>query len=802
MGQHSIIFEMMYLDANNWFNGYTNSPPLPKAKERQNDFGGTFDGPIFKDRTFFFFSYEGLRLRLPQTTLTQVPDLAARQNAVPAMQPYLNAFPFDHNQPDLGNGIAQFNASYSNPATLDAYSIRIDHKINGDITLFGRYNYSPSQIQQRGNGGFSLSRISSTRITTQTGTVGATWLISPRIADDLRFNYSRVNANGSETLDNFGGAIPLTTLPLPSPFNLQNANFGFTISSVQNGVLGDGSFSRNLQRQINLVDSLSVQHGPHALKFGLDFRRLTPVNDPPAYTQEAFFTDVPSTENGTFNSAFLTSSLSPTILFRNLGVYAQDTWRIVPPLTLTYGIRWDVDFVPRSIAGPSFTAVTGFNLNDLSDLALAPAGTLPYKTTYGNVAPRFGLACQLSKSQDWQTVIRGGFGVFFDLASSEAGNILASASYPFGAFEPLIGGTFPLSATVAAAPPVAPPSAANGGGVLAFDPHLQLPYSLEWNVALEQALGKQQTISASYLGAAGRRLLQTAYINAPNPDLGSAELATNAGTSDYDALQLQFQRRLSHGLQALASYTWSHSIDTGSAGSAFGNFANALVPSAVNANRGPSDFDIRNTLSAGLTYDIPTPKINTFTNTILRNWSLQNFVLIRSASPVDVEDGVFAELNNGINADIRPDVVPGQPSYLFASTYPGGKAFNQSAFTDPPFDPNTLIPLRQGDVPRNFLRGFGAVEWDFAVHRDFPILESLKLQFRAEMFNVVNHPNFGPPSGIFISPQFGGLVGFGLSNQLLGQSLAGTDSLGAGGFSPLYQIGGPRSIQFGLKLQF
>ena len=131
------------LDANDWFNGYTNTPPLPKAEERQNDFGGTFRGPILKDSTFFFFSYEGLRLRLPQTALTTVPDLTARQNAVPAMQPFLNAFPFDPKQPDLGNGIAQFNASYSNPGTLDAYSLRLDHKLSDKLALFGRYNYSP-----------------------------------------------------------------------------------------------------------------------------------------------------------------------------------------------------------------------------------------------------------------------------------------------------------------------------------------------------------------------------------------------------------------------------------------------------------------------------------------------------------------------------------------------------------------------------------------------------------------------------------------------------------------------------------
>ncbi len=126
------------LDANDWFNGVNalNPTPLPKAPEQQNDFGGTFGGPILKDRTFFFFSYEGLRLRLPQTSLTEVPDLQARQDAIPAVQEFLNAYPYDPKQPDLGGGVAQFNASYANPSSTDAYSLRIDDRLNDKTQPF------------------------------------------------------------------------------------------------------------------------------------------------------------------------------------------------------------------------------------------------------------------------------------------------------------------------------------------------------------------------------------------------------------------------------------------------------------------------------------------------------------------------------------------------------------------------------------------------------------------------------------------------------------------------------------------
>jgi hypothetical protein len=810
-------------DASNWFNGYTNTPPLLKAKERQNDFGGTFGGPIFKKRTFFFFSYEGLRLRLPQTALSIVPDASftpggttnSRQNAIPALQPYLNAFPLPNSTspeilcapntdpycPPSGiSGSAAFNASYSNPASLDAYSIRIDHKLTDTLTVFGRYNYSPSEIDERGGGGSTLSTIFATRITTQTATVGATWFLSQKIANDLRFNYSHVDAKGEYYSDDFGGAVPLNDLPLPSPFSSSNSQFGFYIYSLTpQGDLNIGQSEQNLQRQVNIIDSLSLQKGSHTLKFGIDFRRLEPLYHPTNYDQDVAFNDVPSAATGTLYYYVAGDNLSPVFLFRNLGVYAQDTWRVVPRLTLTYGIRWDLDFVPQTLSGPNFPAVTGFDLQNLSNLSLAPSGTSPYETTYGNVAPRLGLAYQLYRNQDWQTVVRGGVGIFYDLASSEAGNTVGQGIYPFGAIT-FGGGTFPLDPPPPA-PPITPPTASNQGEVLAVDPHLKLPYTIEWNIAFEQALGKEQGVSASYVGASGRRLLQTAAVIDPTQSLVEATLLTNQGSSDYDALQIQFQRRLSHGIQALASYSWSHSIDTGSAGSNALS-SNFLVPDSANANRGPSDFDVRNAFSTGITWDLPATRLNAFANKVLGGWSLESVVQARSAPPVDVAiyETNFLNGGGGTYVDIRPDFVPGAPVYLDGSQYPGGKAFNPAAFTNPPIDPTTKLPSRQGDVPRNALRGFGAAQWDFAVHRVLRIHEPLKLDFRVEVFNLLNHPNFGPPNG-----QFGSSL-FGLSSEMLGQSLnggsTGLSNTGGGAFNPLYQIGGPRSMQLSLKLIF
>jgi hypothetical protein len=784
------------LDANNWF---ANQKGLPKPEERQNDFGGTLSGPMVKDRTFFFFSYEGLRLRLPQTAVTTVPDLSARQSAAASMQPFLNAFPLPNGPDDAATGTAQFNSSYSNAATIDAYSLRVDHKLSDGWSLFGRYNYSPSEILSRGAGGDTLNQLRSASITAQTATFGATWTLSPTTLNDVRFNYSRTNAFSRFTLDNFGGAVPLTSLGLPSPFTSQNANLFVGIFSLSNGQYEVGKSVTNLQRQINFVDSLSLQKKSHNLKFGVDFRRLTPIFDPALYDQTAFFSDVLSAETGSLNFGLVTTTAKSTLLFRNLGAFAQDTWRAFPRLTVTYGLRWDVDFAPEALSGPNLPAVTGFNLDDLSQLALSPIGRPPFDTTYGNFAPRLGVAYQISPNQMWGLVARGGVGVFYDLATQQAGTLIGQAGYPFGALAFQFGGTFPFAGAFAAPPPIVPPSASNPGLLTAFSPSLKLPCTLEWNVALEQSLGKEQTVSVSYVGASGRRLIQTDQIIAPNPSFTQADLVTNAATSDYHSLQIQFQRRLSRGLQVLASYTWSHSIDDASEGS-LGNSANlggtGLNPSA---NRGPSDFDIRNGFSGAATYDIAAPKTNRFGDAILKGWSVENFIQARSAPPTNVYYASFFQLLNSATA-VRPDRVADQPLYSYGS-YPGGKAFNPAAFAAPPTDSNGL-PIRQGDVGRNALRGFGATQWDFAVHRDFPIHDSMKLQFRAELFNVLNHPNFGQPSGNLGSPSTLNPQ-FGQSTQTLAESLNGGGSnLGGGAFNPLYQIGGPRSIQLALKLMF
>src|SRR3984957_948394 len=256
---HGTLFEYFrndVLDADDWFVNYDH---LPKPEERQNDFGGVFGGPIIKDKTFFFFSYEGLRLRQPSTQESVVPDSPSRQQAPAAMQPYLNAFPVA-NGAEVGAGLAQFNASYSNPSSLDAYSIRIDHAVKSRVHLFGRYNYSPSDLTQRGaQPGTTpvLSMTESLSSSIQTGTVGLNQIITPRISNEIRANYSNDRVGAKYSLDDFGGAAPLpNSLIFPPGYSSANAILNFVLPGP--GTYYDGDYGVNEQRQINFIDNLSV----------------------------------------------------------------------------------------------------------------------------------------------------------------------------------------------------------------------------------------------------------------------------------------------------------------------------------------------------------------------------------------------------------------------------------------------------------------------------------------------------------------------------------------------------------------
>jgi hypothetical protein len=784
---HGTLFEYFrndVLDADDWF---VNSNSLEKPAERQNDFGGVFGGPIFKDKTFFFFSYEGLRLRQPVTQESVVPDAASRQQAPAAIQPFLKTFPVA-NGPTVGSGLAQFNAGFSNPSSLDAYSIRLDHAINSKMSLFGRYNYSPSSTNQRGPFGV-LSTTESLSSSIQTLTIGLTHMIKPELSNEVRANYSNHRVSTKFAIDTFGGAMPIPDSVLfPGGFSSSNANFELFIDGV--GGYSQGLQGIDEQRQVNFIDNLSVTHGTHQMKFGVDYRWLSPFSRPEAYTQFVELAGVacpPSPSSCTGNAlsgsaeAIVVGSLqSNTLLARNFSLYAQDTWKLTPRLTVTYGLRWDINpaLKGKNAANDPFTVA---GLDNPATLTLAPRGTSLYETTYGNFAPRVGVAYQFGNRPNWATVFRAGFGTFYDMGCGSLGGV--SSYFPYQSENIFFGEPLPLSLQNAAPPAITTSPPVNT--IVVANPHLKLPRTYQWNVALEQSLGSTQSLSFTYIGALGRDLLRVTNLFNPNPDFQFVSVTDNSARSYYNALQIKFQRRMSRGLQALASYTFSHSIDNAST-DAFANYINTPGGGDYQSvDRGNSDFDIRHSFSAGVTYEIPSPGSQKIVRAVLGGWSVDTFLLARSAPPTNVTGAIYFAYGTALYP--RPDVVPGVPLELFGSQYPGGKIFNAAAFNPAP-------ARQQGDFGRNVLRGFGATQFDFALQRQFHIVENVALNFRAEFFNIFNHPNFGNPIGNLSSPLFGH------STQTLASSLG---SGGAnGGFNPLYQIGGPRSIQLALKLQF
>jgi len=391
-------------------------------------------------------------------------------------------------------------------------------------------------------------------------------------------------------------------------------------------------------------------------------------------------------------------------------------------------------------------------------------------------------------------VLRGGFGTFYDIGSGSLGGF--TNQFPFFAVNSFSLIQFPLTGQNANPPALS--TSLPASAIVVADRHLKLPRTYEWNAALEQSLGSSQVFSATYVGAIGRKLLRVTNILVDptvNPNFPFISFSDNSATSDYHALQLKFERRLSQGLQALASYTWSHSIDIAST-DAFGNYLN--TPSFIanpQIDRGSSDFDIRHAFTVGVTYNPPSPGWNSIARTALGGWSVDSFIFARSAPPVNVIGGYSFAAGTAIR--YRPDVTPGIPLELFGPQYPGGKAFNYTPNEGGPGCVGPFCPPptgQQGDFGRNVLRGFGAFQVDFAVQRRFRFTERVNVLFRGEFFNIFNHPNFGPPIGDLTSSQFG------YSTATLASSLGSGG--GNGGLNPLYQIGSPRSIQLALKLQF
>jgi hypothetical protein len=766
---HGDLFEHVRhdaLDANDWF---ANAANVQQAELRQHQFGGVLGGPVVRNRAFFFAAYEGLRLRQPIATVTVVPSLHAREIAAPALQPLVRAFPLPNGDRESGLQ-AEHRASMSMPARLDAASLRLDYYHSPGHTMFGRYNQAPSAftIPEERNAASRLRQTGRTR--TMTGGFDAA--LSTRLYNELRVNYSTDARTEASAIAAVDGAVPLQRSDvLATPGSMF---WGLFFDDAARVHVSDDVGARAWQ--LNLADHLTASVDGHQIKAGLDIRHTALGLYGRDYLQMVHFDTEADLVNGIAPQAYVEARTPAAPRMRNYSAYVQDTWPVTPSVTLTYGVRWDVNPAPYDGEGRRPFVVRGVEDVTTAYVAPLPDGESLYRTRWWNFAPRVGVSDQLAEWRPgWGTVLRGGAGVFYDLGN-------AATLWAFDWNPPFVSNVlrervrYPLSAADAAPTPLTP-GPGSPLNITAIDPNLRLPYTWQWNAAVEQSLGRPQTLTVTYVGAAGRHLLQRQYF-VQVPIVPAVDgVVTSDGRSAYQALQVKLDRRMSHGLQAVATWSWAHAEDAQS------DDLNIAQDRGLWAD---ADFDVRHNVAAGLTWDLPTPHRPALAS-LLGQWGLDALMRASSAYPFTPRAETVV-LRDGSLLATRPDLVPGVPIWIVDPSAAGGRRLNPAAFAPP-------AAGEQGDAGRNRLRGFPFSQVDLGLRRAWHLRDPLRLSFRVEAFNVLNHPNFLNP----LARDRLGDLNFGRSTQMANRGFGG---LQGPALQQFYESGGPRSMQLSLRLEF
>jgi hypothetical protein len=734
--QYSLRHET--LAARDWF---ANARALPDAPLRFHQGGTTLGGPVARNRTFFHASWEAVRLTQPYTWQSVVPTLEARRSAPAQYRPVLDAFPVPNGR-DIDGNRAEFTARVSRPARLDSGSLRIDHALTSKVTLFGRYNQAPSSSES------GYTQIDDAQFGYRSLTVGATSVHTPALSSEIRLNVSSASATSSWHSTGLGGARPVDLRAiLPGADPDRSAVYGLAIGGLGDLINGEGG--RNRQGQWNLAGTFAWNEQAHAVRFGLDYQRLTPARETAAQSVAGRFANLSALLAGAEPLVAVSRADQASSLIEMLSLFFQDTWRPNQRLSLTYGARWEITPAPalRQTSGAGGGIVLPGSGPGNVPFPVATSAQL-WPTRYGQVAPRFGAAYRLTN----RTVMRAGWGIFYDLGFSAATDPING--HPFNRWQ---------FRTVSVG--VAPPTEQSGGGRV-YAPDLRLPYAHHWNAAIERGFGNADWLSLSYVGSAGRNLLRREGSPLPGTPVADVIIATNNGASDYHALQLQYRRRLARGLQGIAAYTWSHSLDNGSWDSAV-----ALANEGYNAtfDRASSSFDVRHAFSAALSYET-------------KGWKFSTSVRARSGFPIDVLT-TSNLLGLGFDNITRPDIVAGVPVWVLDPGAPGGRRLNPAAFGTP--------AGLQGNLGRNAIGGLGMWQTDASVSRRFSTGESSSLEVRLEAFNLTNRANFADPVRFLDHPLFG--RSGSLLNLMLGSGSPRS------GLAPLLQTGAPRTVQVGLR---
>jgi len=723
------------LDARNYFN--TGARP----SFRLNQFGGSLGGPIRKERLFFFANYEGVRQRQGVIQNTFVPTADFRRTVPQVLQPVLDMLPLPNGPVSpTDSRLGRYVRGVSNPLTEDTGAIKIDYRLSDRDTLTGRYNINESLTQNYF--GVARGQVQTAPGRLQLAKLTYTRTFSAHIFNEAGFGLNRVRIDprsaDTDEIRNF----PIVALGSgsagvgPGLFDLRVANNSFT-----------------------WLDTLSWVKGNHQLKFGVQIIR-NQDNKALLFQRTVTYNTL---DDFARNSPFSIGTLGqPRRGMRNTynNFFVQDDFQVKRALTLNIGVRYQYDTAPSEASG----VIANF---DPVRRALDPVGTTLLNAPKDNVAPRFGLAW--SPFGSGGTVIRTGFGIFHGtlnaaMAQNVPNNVLQQGVTITRQQQPdLVGFPFPAITSFAAVT-----------NYTALPKDWTTGYLEQWNLNIQQPLGANNMLQVAYIGNRGIHLDGGYNLNRffpgtslrPFPQFGNITMTRTDLVSNYNALQATFRRRFARGLTVNVNYTWSHSLDEG--GLAFGTAAqDDFNPRDA---YGRADFDTRHVLQFDYTYAIPA--ISGLPTVLFKGWQINGLTVMRSGLPVNVTCGCDSM---GIGAaTARADAVPGVPQRPANFDIPGSQ-INLAAFKAP-------ARGTWGNVGRNTLTGPAAFNWDFSLFKDFHLRENHTIQFRAEVFNIFNTPQFGIPSAALNAP-----ATFGTSQSTI-NTVAG--------------FGTNRQIQFALRYQF
>jgi hypothetical protein len=748
---------------------FENAGQIPSRKADMEIVGASLGGPLVRGRLFGFGVGEGQWIDRPVTTTIRAPTQAARDGASPLARELLSAYPVANGR-DVGSGLGEYTHEFASRSRLSSVSLRLDGNVSSRDRVFVRVQKGASQGDGI-NGIFPAMTFKNTEATSTTIATSGWSRVFTTWTQDLRANLTRnVGRTIATQADGLGtGPLP-TELFLPSAASEQDVSIRVSLFPGSNGsLLFAGPLNRAGQQQLAASDSVGWIHGGHEIRAGIELQRVSAESTPPPIVLTYAFAGVSDLNQGRVRQVIIQRQ-SPARADRvSWSGYAQDAWRISPRLSLDVGVRYSVRPAPEAVG----TLRPELVEYDSLPAAIPRLADEPlWKTAWANLAPQVAGAYQLRQSSDWGTRLRGSWGLAFDELSAPGG-------VPFGRGEAYSSASF-LGGTAFPLPPGAlgnaiPLASANDRFAIASD--LRTPRTYDWQLAVDQALGRTQRLGIAYVGTAGRNLVYwSGYNIAVAPIYGYS----SDGRSDYDALLVEYVTRGSRGLQGRVAYTWSHAIDNDSGEDVEQNLPTRLAPAPE--NRGSADFDRRHLLHVNASYQLPSFDPS-WLGGAAAGWQVAVVGTVQSGAPINV----VAPVNSQIGlVFLRPNLAPGLPVWIADKTVPSGRRLNPAAF---------LVPtgVQQGTLGRNSLRASALRQVDVACSKGWTA-RGVRVELRLDVFNVLNAANFGGPENHI------GDLNFGRPLRSYADSL-GTGTLARGGLTPMQQAGGPRAIQLSVKLR-